>query len=319
MFIMKILYGQNDIWLECTNKFAINEYYMLPAYDDNRCVVVGLDPCPGIYKDIVIVKNDNTKETLSKNESYRIILTDSEVIISIWSIKNTINKYLGNNTYTKLEKLKSCIKYQPDAFNDELPEQAMIYSFLYPDAKVLEIGGNTGRSTAIIGKILENGKGEAYVLETLKDPYNINKNMCEKNGFKCTLINAALSEHNIVQCNWLTAIEDSPGTKKWDKIPTITYENLKLKMGYDPTTLVLDCEGAFTDILKSYPELMKSVDTVIIENDFRDKKNAEYVHNIFHQNGLTKVVSIPLYDVVIDFTLPSLPCSEYFFEVYKRE
>ena len=316
---MRILYGHNDIWIECTNKFLVNGYYMIPAHDDNRCAAVGVDPCPGIYKDIVIVKNDNSRETLLKHRNYRVILKDSEIEILEWSLKDTLNKYLGDNTSTNLEKLKSDIQHPPDTFNDELPEQAMIFTYLSPDAKVLEIGGNTGRSTAIIGKILERGDGEAYVLETLKDPYSKNKNMCEKNGFKCTLINAALSEHNLVQRNWLTAIEGTPGTKNWGKIPTITYKDLKSQMKYEPTTLVLDCEGAFTDILKSYPELMKSVDTVIIENDFRDKKNAEYVNNIFDENGLTKIVSIPLYDVVIDFTLPTLPCSEYFFEVYKRE
>ena len=67
---------------------------------------------------------------------------------------------------------------------------------------------------------------------------------------------------------WTTAIEESLGTKNWVKIPSITYQELKLQMGYEPTTLILDCEGATTDILKSYPELMNSVDTVIIENDF---------------------------------------------------
>lgn len=316
---MKILYGHGDVWIECTNKFLINEHYIVPANDSNRYAVVGVDPCPGIYKDIIIVKNDNSRETLSKYKSYRIILKDSGVTISIWSLKDTLDKYLGDEIYNKLEKLKSNIQYPPDTFNDELPEQAMIFTYLSPDAKVLEIGGNIGRSTAIIGKILESGTGEAYVLETLKDPYNKNKNMCEKNGFKCTVINTALSDHSLVQRNWLTAIEGSPGTNTWEKIPTITYEDLKSQMGYEPTTLVLDCEGASTDILKSYPELIESVDTVIIENDFRDKNDAEYVDNLFNKNGLTKMVSIPLYDAVINFNLPSFPCSEYFFEVYKRE
>jgi FkbM family methyltransferase len=316
---MKILYGQNDIWIECTKKFAFNDHHFIPANDINRYALVGVDPCPGVYKDIIIIKDNNSRETLLKNKSYLIFLKDSEVIISIYSNENMLDKYLDDNTYTNLEKLKRYIDYPPDSFNHELPEQAMIYSFLSPNAKVLEIGGNIGRSTAIIGKVLEKGDGEAYILETLKEAYSKNKNMCEKNGFKCSLINAALSEHNLVQKGWTTALEGSPGTKNWEKIPTITYEELKSQMGYEPTTLILDCEGAFTDILKSYPELLKSVDTIVIENDFRNIEDANYVHNMLRDYGFIAKVSIPLYDSLFNSNLPLFPCVEYFFEAYMKE
>lgn len=315
---MKILYGYDDIWIECTNKFLNNDKYIIPETDSKRYDVIGIDPCPGIYKDIRVIKNDETIVTLNRDEQHVITIKDSIVLIDILDTPHPIDNYLGSGTYKKVIELQNSMVNKPGELSDEFPEQAMIFTFLSPDAKVLEIGGNIGRSTAIIGKVIENGNGEAYVLETLKDPYNINKSMCEKNNFKCTLINAALSEHNLVQDNWITAVEGTPGTKDWVKIPTITYENLKLQMGYEPTTLILDCEGATTEILKSYPELMNSVDTVIIENDFSDKKDAEYVHDIFHKNGLIKKVSIPLREVVSG-NVPQFPCSEYFFEVYKRE
>lgn len=316
--IMKLLYGSKDIWIDCTNKFLKNGKYIVPDTDDKRFEIIGTDPCPGVYKDILVIKNEQETVTLSRSEEHVITVEDSIVSISILSKSYPIDNYLGEGTHNKLVELQRKIQHKPGDFSNEFPEQAMILTFLSPDAKVLEIGGNIGRSTAIIGKVIENGDGEAYVLETLKDPYNKNKSMCEKNNFKCTLINAALSEHNLVQSSWNTAIEGSPGTKNWTKIPSITYENLKLQMGFEPTTLILDCEGATTEILKSYPELMNSVDTVIIENDFRDKDDAEYVHNIFRNNGLVKKVSIPLREVVSG-NVPNFPCSGYFFEVYKRE
>lgn len=50
-----------------------------------------------------------------------------------------------------------------------------------------------------------------------------------------------------------------------------------IKDNYD--TLVIDCEGAFNYICKDFPEILKGIKLIIIENDFIDVQHKRYVDN----------------------------------------
>ena len=58
---------------------------------------------------------------------------------------------------------------------------------------------------------------------------------------------------------------------------------LKYQINFD--TLILDCEGAFYNILLSMPEILNNIKLIIMENDYLDIGKKEYVDNVLKQNN----------------------------------
>ena len=84
----------------------------------------------------------------------------------------------------------------------------------------------------------------------------------------------------------------------------------KYKIEFD--TLVLDCEGAFYYILMDMPEILDNINLIIMENDYQDISQKQYVDEILLQNNF-----------VSDYVesggwSSSCPCYNNFFEVWKK-
>ncbi len=322
---MEIRYGRGNRWLICTSSFIQSDgTFFIPAGDDQRYGLVGVDPIPGVLKQIQIHIPEKGTYLLSSTDSATIKITGNEIGMQVHDqMHSNLVKHFGSDILSELDSIRSSTKLIPaDADTQELPEQALALMNISPDANVLEIGGNVGRNTAIIGSILSKGHGSAIVLETLHAAAAKNREMCISNSLKCDVITAALSSERLVQKGWVTipesALAKCDDQIGWNVVPTLSLEDLKARSGVTFDTLVLDCEGAFCNILKSYPEILDGVTTILIENDFRMEEDAIWTHQTLEDAGFKVHKSVPLTDVV-ESGIPSGLCmTNRFFEVLKR-
>lgn len=297
---MKITYGiinnNIDVTNICLNQLNYNNIITIPSGDVNRANIFS-DPLPGILKKIFISIND-----ISTEYSYKLI-------INIDTINNIVTTDIDNDLIDyKIEKIHSNLKIKYGTFYDELPEQIMAIKYLTGNEKVLEIGGNIGRNSLVIGYILNNNNNNFVTLES--DP-DIAKQLIENrdlNNLKFYIEPSALSKRKLIQKEWNTIVSDVL-LDGYKNVNIISYEQLKNKYNINFDTLVLDCEGAFYYILMDMPEILNNIKLIIMENDYHNIEHKQYVDNILKNNNF-----------YVDYSEAGGwgPCYNSFFQVWKK-
>jgi FkbM family methyltransferase len=230
-----------------------------------------------------------------------------KIMIDLWNTKNIFTS-CGNIDY-KLARIHSRLKITNGTFKDELPEQKMVVRYLNGNEKVLEIGGNIGRNSLVIGSLLAGNKSNQFVtLECDEDiAAQLTKNR-DLNRMSFQIESSALSNRKLIQKGWDTIASDTllPGYKN---VNIISWEELKSKYKIQFDTLILDCEGAFYYILMDMPEILNNIRLIIMENDYHDIFQKNYVDEVLKTNGFT-----------VDYAERGGwgPCYEKFFEVWIR-
>ena len=295
---MKILYGLSDNNIDvteiCLNKLTKNNIIIIPHSDSNRAHFF-TDPINGVLKKIIIDNNNNITE-------YDYFFT-----ITINLIDNTIHTINENDIDQKITQIHSTLSINYGSLNEELPEQKMAIKYLQGNEKVLEIGGNIGRNSLVISRILQNPR-DLVVLESDAD---IAKQLIENrntNNLDFVVENSALSKRKLIQSGWIT-IESDVLLDGYKDVNTITYEELISKYNIAFDTLVLDCEGAFYYILMDMPEILQNINLIIMENDYNEIKEKEYIDDVLIKNNF--------YRHYVEGGGWG-PCSDNFFEVWKK-
>ena len=92
-------------------------------------------------------------------------------------------------------------------------------------------------------------------------------------------------------------------------VETKTLDELYSKYNIQFDTLVLDCEGAFYNILMDMPEILNNIKLIIMENDYWDIKKKNFVDDILKKNGF-----------YVDYKMDGGwgPCFDFFYEVWKK-
>ena len=306
---MKFFYGAADRIIDITKsineKSRINEYIIIPFSDVAISSVHG-DPCPGIVKEVRIVFEGQTI-IITREQSCIINTLTNEIKINdpryFW---NNIGQYI-ELPESKLRELHRVMSFEFGSLHDEYPEQLMSIMFLDPNAKVLEIGGNIGRNSCIIGSILNDDKN-LVTLECCEEFANQLKHNRDANNLKFSVEVSALSQVPLIQQGWVTKVSNvvEPG---YSKVNTITFDEIEAKYNITFDTFVLDCEGAFYQILKDNPDCLKNIKTIIIENDFQTIEEKQFVDNILNSYGLVSVYQLPG---------GWGPCYHKFYEVLKK-
>lgn len=206
-----------------------------------------------------------------------------------------------------LNELQSKLSIHHGSFLEELPEQKMAVRYLTGCEKVLEIGGNIGRNSLIIGSILV-GDNNFVTLECDPNIANILKENRDLNKLNFHIEPSALSKRDLIQQGWQTIVSGTV-LDGYTKVNTITFQELKNKYNINFDTLVLDCEGAFYYILIDMPEILDNVKLIIMENDYYEITHKEYVDEILTKNNFYR-----------DYSEAGGwgPCSDSFFEVWKK-
>jgi FkbM family methyltransferase len=299
---MLIKYGilQNNIDVTgiCYDKLYKNNIIYISENDHMRASIFG-DPLPGILKSIFII-ND-----LGEISEY----TDKQnIYIDVISNKVTIDDC--SDAENKLTNIHKNLKIHFGSFNDEYPEQIMAAKYLTGNEKVLEIGGNIGRNSLVIGYILNQNNNNNFVsLECSREISLQLTNNRDINNLDFKIEASALSKRTLIQRGWDT-IESEILLDGYTQVKTITLDELHSKYNIDFDTLILDCEGAFYYILMDMPEILKNIKLIIMENDYWDINKKMYVDNILKNNGF-----------YLDYSRSGGwgPCYNNFYEVWKNK
>lgn len=289
---MRIIYGNEnnnlDITNYCINNLLENNKIYIPPTEKIRNILFS-DPCPNLSKKIFVQNNDNSI----------FIDCDNDKELNI-HIKNSDNIY---NIHKQLS-----INY--GSFNDELPEQRLSYNFLTGNEKVLEIGGNIGRNSLVIAKLLNDSKNLVVLESDKENAKKLNENK-ELNNFNFHIEDKALSSKKLIQAGWKSEISDIlKNGYFWVDICNYNYIIDKYNIIFD--TLIIDCEGAFYYILNDFPEILNNINLIIMENDYEDINYYNYVNNTLITNNF-KCVYIECLPQATKF-----PCVNRFFEVWKK-
>lgn len=212
----------------------------------------------------------------------------------------------------RLKEIHTHLSIDYGTLEDEVPEQLLAVEYIPSTACVLEIGGNIGRNSCVIGHMLQDSS-KMVVVES--DPVTADQ-LChnrDKNGLHFQIEAAAISKTPMIQSGWDTRKWPAghPIPHGWKSAPTISWSELKQKYPLPFDTLVLDCEGALYYILQEEPDFLEGIELIQIENDFPSIEHKEYCDAIFRKYGFTCVASRPL-----PFTY--MVCHPRFFEVWKK-
>lgn len=272
---MKIFYGIKNNMIDvtdiCTDKLIYNKIIVIPHGENNR-VDYFSDPIVGVQKSIFILHND--------------VLTEYNlgVEIRIDFITDKITIYSINNLHLKTSQIQSTLELKHGRFKHELPEQRLSVRYLTGDEKILEIGGNIGRNSLIMSSILKNSSN-LVVLESsaeIADKLIENRDL---NKFNFHVEKSALSNRTLIQRKWVTIPSTVKHIRVHSAVNSITLAQLNEKYNIEFDTLVLDCEGAFYYIILDIPEILNNIKLIIIENDFPDIAQKQYVDKILIENG----------------------------------
>jgi FkbM family methyltransferase len=207
----------------------------------------------------------------------------------------------------KLAHIHQSLQLLHETFDGEIDEQRLFSEFIEPHMKVLEIGANVGRSTLVIAALLNNPENlVSFECDSLSYQRLIDNRDC--NGLTCNCVNAAISQRKLIQAGWST-IPSEIVHHGFTEVPTMKLSEVKERYPLSFDTLVLDCEGAFYHILKDTPEILDGITTVILENDFSELAQKEFVDDAFRSRGLKVRIQKPG---------PWGPCADRFYEVWKK-
>jgi len=308
--MISILYGSyGKPMIECTERFYTGGMgAFIPPGDGERLGVVGTDPDPGVKKVIAVHQClEDGRQVLTT------IGADQCARISPGG-HLTLEENHPEKAVERLSNLHKNMVELPERPADEYMEQVMSCMHVRGTERILEIGGNVGRNTAVLGQIMkEAGAGGSVIaLETLGDEAGRLEKLVKANGFPVKVVNAALSRTELVQHGWRTAPKGQAGTEGWRDVQCVTLEELTREGTFD--TLVVDCEGALEGILAEWPELLETVNVVQIENDFDTKDSAANVMRALRKAGFFLWFSAPLQHCWCSF-----PLQHQFYQIFRKK
>jgi FkbM family methyltransferase len=245
--------------------------------------------------------------------------------INIININNVT--YDINNKLNILQK-NILLKHQPGhGFEEETIEQYMNVKYIKNFNKVLEIGSNIGRNSTIISYLVEDYN--FVTIECRKDNYCkllFNRNI---NNLKFNCINGVLGKNslsypiNSLNIETKTELSKNINDKNkhlYEKCISYTYDDIQNKFNLIFDTLVVDCEGAFYYILIDFPNMLDNIKLILIENDYENLEQYEFVKNKMINNKLRCVETIKLnIDKYIKNNENPPCCHNFFYQVWTKD
>jgi len=281
------------------NYFISNQYYISYNTTTNKNIEQSRIP----YNDEILKYFGNTKV-----EHYADLYNKRK----FWY--NNYGKLIENN-YEKLLKLHRYIKCND--LSKELIEQLLMLKYLNENAKVLELGGNIGRVSLIIATILINDKN-LVVIEPTKDIAQLNIKNRNINCFNYNVETNIISNKPLyLKKNNIESVANKIINNNIDDdcelIENITFNELEIKYNIIFDTLIIDCEGSFYQILLDEPNILKNINTIIIENDFEKIEEYNYIYNSFINNGFILIDTNSCYPINANGI-----CEKYMHQVFKK-
>jgi FkbM family methyltransferase len=340
---MRILYGIEALQYDYTTStfikyiepcvFGCDDAVVVvrvPANDLERCTFFGEDRFPNTTKMIQLEFDDESILVVPENKSISLVYhkkswkcwdeeTKSELVptpkIKKKPVKEEKKTLATIETLDeRLYKIQSQLILLHGSWKDELPEQRMVTEHVRPDACVLELGGNVGRTALVIASIL-NDSHNLVTVEPVTEMFTYLQQNRDVNKLSFHIEPTPLSRRRLYHIGCDTFAEELEGKEfivppNGTLLTTSTLHQFRSRYPLPFDTLMIDCEGAFYWIVKDYPNIMNGIHTIIIENDFTNIEHAMYVRRIFTSLGFTCV-----------FTKSGGfgPCTLFFWQVWKRD
>ena len=320
---MRVLYGHGSTFVDVTSHVLATmtcthecDLCYIPRGDLPRFTEYKTDPVPGVLKTVIVyddLKYADTGLHVPHTSQMWIRRTlDSSTGLHQFTIVEHADTDTTSRAYAHDATIATAMltKYIHPTLNmrvlkagdvstesttgimaSEFPEQVLITRTVRPTAKVLELGGNIGRSSCVIASLLDD-TSRLVVLES--DPVSAASLYRNRvvNKFNFHVEVAALSERPLMQKDWITlpVPESAIMPQGWSKIHTITFAQLIARYGtFD--TVVADCEGALTGICRDTPHFFHGVTLVVLENDFVNEGDKDVVDAAMRAAGLNPVIS----------------------------
>jgi len=173
-------------------------------------------------------------------------------------------------------------------YSDEVPERLSAFYFVEPTDYVLEIGGNVGGVSLVIAEKLNDSSKQLVVLEPgYEDFAKLNENMKQYKKQFQVFHGPIVAEGQHIKCERKNRNEYVVCTEvSYPMDNNITFTQLEQKFQIQFDTLVIDCEGCYTKLLRQGLEsgTMKNIRKIIIEWD------GDFLEQEFFQHGF-KLVS----------------------------
>ncbi len=305
---MRVYYGVEGKYQDVTDiaveKCLSQNVLTIPKSEFDRCGLFG-DPLLGTLKHIKI-----GEKIFSHEQVICINYQTGESVLSTQRRKwwNESGKFI-TDAEVKLRGVHNYISLSFGNLSEEFPEQVMAAKYILETDTVLEIGANIGRNTCVIASLL-NDDIRLTTLECCQEyakQLQVNR---DQNNFKFHIEPSALSKVGLMQKGWDTFLSGNGDIPQgYTKVDTITFSELQEKYKLRYNVLVADCEGALYQILKDEPDMLRDIETVIIENDFHDIDKKQFVDSKFLENNL-----MPVYFQAGGWG----PCQQFFFQVFSK-
>lgn len=178
-----------------------------------------------------------------------------------------------NNIYKELGEINKIDSL--NRINTERPEQELIAKFLPQKCCVLEMGGSSGTTSLIINRILENPKLHVLIEPSEKSVDYIKNNVITLYKTQFTIAHGFMGRiRETHEKLW----DECKKCKMWDLHELENLVNNKFDV------LVIDCEGAFYNILNEIPEILDTIKLIIIEMDGPGNTNIEIKNKLLNNN-----------------------------------
>ena len=168
--------------------------------------------------------------------------------------------------------------------NGERNEARLISKHLKnPDRVVLELGGNVGRASVVIGSKLRQSTN--HVVVEPGDVSVLNANL-KLNHLHSCVVNAAISKTPLTLDGWISKPAADHGNVSITSMEDV-HRTCALSKPFD--TIVADCEGCLLPVLKDHPSMLDTVDLLIVENDWTSHADMEEFYALTRDHGFTSV------------------------------
>lgn len=176
------------------------------------------------------------------------------------------------------------INFSPySALKQEIPEQLMTCKLIRENDNILELGGSIGRNSCVINSILKNKNKHVVIEPSIIEANKLIINR-DQNKLDYQIEISAISSHRLYSKGWLTYKENVSGAKE---INIINYNDLYNKYNIPFNVLIIDNEGNFVDMLKSFPNILDNIRLLIIEHDFNSESDLDYFNQTLKKNNFT--------------------------------
>lgn len=195
----------------------------------------------------------------------------------------------------KLQFIHNKVKFEPEGeLENEYIEQLMLVEFINGDEKILEFGANIGRTSIVASTLLDNDKNLVCIEPGDEVGKLENNKLLNNRNF--SIFGGALSYRPIwkPKDSWQSTT-DPNHSDEHVALSTLTFEEIEEMHNITFDTFLIDCEGAFYNILQDNPNILKNIKKIFIENDFDQTRNdKELVHQAFRDNGFKVIKEYPI-------------------------